>query len=100
MKYVKQKTIRGFDILHFYDDNDKECDIQESSTADKSRIWLGTHDAEPKIMASKTKQGGTGWVDYPIPDDVLINHRMHLNRVQSISLALKLLKFGLFNKID
>lgn len=100
MKYIKGKTARGFDVLHFYDDYDEKCDMQRSSSAEKSRIWLGTHDPNPMIMASRTEQGGTGWVSYPMPEDVVINHRMHLNRLQSISLAFKLLKFGLFNKID
>lgn len=97
---MKTKTIRGFDILHFHDDNEELCDIQQSSTADKSRIWLGVHNAKAEILASKTKQGGTGWVSYPIPEDVMITHRMHLSRKQFISLAFKLLKFGLFGKLN
>lgn len=50
-------------------------------------------------MASKTEKGGTGWVDYEISDDVLISHRMHLTKKQCISLAFKLLKYGLFEKL-
>ena len=100
MKFTKSKTVRGFDILHFYDSNMECCDIQESSTADKRRIWLGTHDAKPQILASETEQGGTGWVDYSIPQNVLITHRMHLDRIQSLALALKLLYFGLFGKLN
>ena len=99
MKYIKGQTARGFDILYFYDDYNEKCDIQRSSSADKNRIWLGTHSANPLIMASQTEQGGTGWISYPLPDGIEISHRMHLNRIQSISLALKLLKFGLFNKL-
>ena len=99
MKYKKSYTARGFALLNFCDDNGNLCDIQRSSSAMEDKIWLGTHSPEPKIMASKTPEGGTGWVDYPLSDDVLINHRMHLTRKQSISLALKLLKFGLFNKL-
>ena len=100
MIFVKTKTARGFSILHFKDDNEELCDIQHSSTTDKSRIWLGVHSAKAEILASKTEQGGTGWVSYPIPKDVMITHRMHLSRKQSISLAFKLLKFGLFNKLN
>ncbi|AJD92041.1 hypothetical protein JMA_27240 [Jeotgalibacillus malaysiensis] len=33
-------------------------------------------------MASKTKEGGTGWVPYHIPEDVSLNTRMHLTREQ------------------
>ena len=99
MKYLKTYTARGFELLHFCDDHGDLCDIQRSSSALEDAIWLGTHSPEPKIMASKTPEGGTGWVDYPLSKDVLINHRMHLTRKQCISLALKLLKFGLFNKL-
>lgn len=99
MKFIKTKTIRGFNILHFHDDNEELCDIQQSSASDKSRIWLGVHNSKAEILASKTEQGGTGWVEYPIPEDVMITHRMHLSRKQSISLAIKLLQFGLFNKL-
>lgn len=99
MKYEKSYTARGFELLTFKDRYDELCDIQRSSLAFEDAIWLGTHSANPKIMASKTPQGGTGWVDYPLSKDVLISHRMHLTRRQTISLALKLLKFGLFNKL-
>ena len=92
MKYKKSYTARGFELLNFCDDNGDLCDIQRSSSAMEDKIWLGTHDPEPKILKS-----GTGWVDYPLSEDVLINHRMHLTRKQSVSLAMKLLKFGLFN---
>ena len=94
MRYKKSYTTRGFALLHFCDDNGDLCDIQRSSSAMEDKIWLGTHDPEPKILES-----GTGWIDYSLPKDVLINHRMHLTRKQCVSLALKLLKFGLFNKL-
>ena len=99
MKFEKSYTNRGFELLNFYDRYDELCDIQRSSLATEDAIWLGVHNPNPRIMASKTPEGGTGWVDYPLSEDVLINHRMHLTRKQSISLALKLLKFGLFNKL-
>lgn len=99
MKYERNKTDRGFELLNFYDFYDNLCDIQRSSLATEDAIWLGTNNPSPKIMASKTPGGGTGWVNYPLSKDVLISHRMHLTRKQSISLALRLLKFGLFNKI-
>lgn len=99
MKFYKTETARGFELIQFHDDNHELCDMQRSSSADKDKIWLGLHNVYPKILASKTEQGGTGWVEYEIPSDVFINTRMHLTRKQSISLALKLLKFGLLNKI-
>jgi len=33
-------------------------------------------------MASKTEEGGTGWVTYPIPADVQLTTRMHLTQDQ------------------
>lgn len=99
MEYISNKTERGFELLQFQDDNNEYCDIQRSSSAEEDKIWIGIHDPQPIILASKTEKGGTGWVDYPIPEEVMISHRMHLTRKQSISLALKLLRFGLFNKI-
>ena len=99
MKFKKGYTSRGFELLNFYDRYEVLCDIQRSSLATEDAIWLGTHSPNPQIMASKTPQGGSGWVEYPLSDDVLIRHRMHLTRKQSISLAFKLLRFGLFNSL-
>lgn len=98
MKFFRRKTNRGFKLIQFYDSYDELCDIQESSNI-IPHIWLGTHSANPKILASKVKTNGTGWVDYDIPDDVLISHRMHLDKKQCISLGLKLLKYGLLEKL-
>lgn len=98
VNYIEDVTNRGFKLIQFLDDYAELCDIQESSSIEP-HIWLGTHSTNPKILASKTKEGGTGYVDYHIPDNVLINHRMHLNKEQCVSLGLKLLKFGLFGKL-
>ena len=98
INFEETKTNRGFKLLQFSDDYDTKCDIQESSHIEP-HIWLGTNSPNPKIMASKTKNGGTGWVEYEIPDDVLISHRMHLTPEQSIALGLKLLKYGLFEEL-
>lgn len=93
-------TSRGFEYLIFSDQHDKECCMQRSSLADEDAIWLGNCDPEPKILASKVIKGGTGWIPYEIPEDVSIRHRMLLTRDHAVTLALKLLQFGLFNKID
>ena len=94
MKFEKSYTKRGFELLNFYDRYNELCDIQRSSLASEDAIWLGTHTPNPQII-----QDGVGWVEYPLPKNTLISHRMHLTRKQSISLALKLLKFGLFNRL-
>ena len=91
---VKGVTKRGFPIIEFDDLYGEHCSLQKSSLATEDAIWLGTTDPEPKIMASKTQRGGVGWVKYPIPDDVLIPSRMHLNRETARELAELLLKFA------
>jgi hypothetical protein len=50
-------------------------------------------------MASKTPQGGTGWVKYNIPDDVLLTTRMHLSRKDALKLLPKLIKFILTGEL-
>ena len=82
------KTHRGFAIGHFTDRYGAKCSIQKSSLATEDAIWFGIDDPEPKIMASKAADYGvvtnetTGWVQYPIPDEVLLTTRMHLTREQ------------------
>jgi len=75
-------TNRGFKLIEFEDRYNQKCEIQKSSLATEDAIWFGVADADPKIMASKVMEGGTGWVKYPIPEDVLLNTRMHLTRKQ------------------
>ena len=74
------KTDRGFDIISFEDIYKRKCSIQKSSLATEDAIWIGVDDADPQILASKIKLGGTGWVKYDMPDDVTFITRMHLNR--------------------
>jgi len=88
-----QKTSRGFAFGKFTDLYGKKCSLQKSSLATDNAIWFGIDDAEPKIMASKIIHGGTGWADYPIPDDVSITTRMHLSREQVGKLLPVLQKF-------
>jgi hypothetical protein len=83
-------TSRGFSIISFTDLYGDQCSLQKSSLATEDAIWLGIDDANPQIMASKTPQGGTGWVPYEIPKDVLLSTRMHLNRTLAKELVEKL----------
>ena len=82
MRVKPCKTVRGFDLIEFKDRYGAKCNIQKSSLATENAIWLGVEDANPQIMASKTKEGGTGWVKYDIPDNVLLTTRMHLTQEQ------------------
>lgn len=84
----KEFTQRGFPIIKFTDLYGAKCSIQKSSLATEEAIWLGVDSAEPKILASKVgavnPETGevSGWIPYQIPDDVLLNTRMHLTRDQ------------------
>jgi len=106
MKYLgKQKRGgRGFNMIEFKDRNGVPCSLQASSLAEYatpgiSAVWLGTEDAGPKVLhwqaaflgvkTSKTE----GWVSYPIPDEVLLSTRMHLNRKQVTALIRHLQKW-------
>jgi hypothetical protein len=62
----KSITSRGFTLITFTDLYGAECSLQKSSLATEDAVWLGVNDANPQIMASKTLQGGTGWVPYDI----------------------------------
>lgn len=86
-----EKTGRGFEIVNFQDCYNTPCSLQASSLAEfekpgTSAVWLGTSDAQPKVMwheaaALGVKNDATsGWVPYPIPEQVLLSTRMHLNR--------------------
>lgn len=81
-------TGRGFGIIKFTDHYDTECSLQKSSLASEDTIWFGVDNPDPKIMASQALSLGvetnktTGWVPYPIPEEVLLSTRMHLTRKQ------------------
>lgn len=99
------KTGRGFELLEFHDSYGTKCEIQQSSGVGdypdafkrpgSSLLWIGTADADPKIMKSQAVELGiplpagevSGWMPYPIPSEVLMNTRMHLNREQVAELV-------------
>lgn len=93
MNIKETKTENGLKLFEFNDLYETKCSIQASSLANKEAIWLGVEDANPQILASKTKIGGNGWVSYPIPDGVEIKTRMHLTREQVQDLMPILQKF-------
>ena len=103
------KTSRGFEAVEFEDAYGASCSLQQSSGigdyADSlqrpgsSFVWLGVNDGEPKILKSEAEAAGlelpegeeiSGWMPYPIPDNVLITTRMHLNREQVHGLVARL----------
>jgi hypothetical protein len=94
------ETSRGFELVEFEDANNKKCSLQQSSAWGLTEasfnnpgtafVWLGLDKADPSIMVSDAKRLGvvipdgktTGWIPFPIPGDVQISTRMHLNREQ------------------
>lgn len=94
------KTSRGFRIAEFEDTYGNKCSLQESSSAMEAKIWLGVNEANPQIMVSEAKkhglepEGDCGWMKYPVPKEVLMNTRMHLNQKQVRELLPYLQKFA------
>lgn len=84
-----KKTGRGFALAEFTDAHGCQCSLQQSS-AIGDFIWLGISDGNPQVMKSQAKDlelslppgEVSGWMPYPIPKEVLISTRMHLNREQ------------------
>ena len=86
-----EKTARGFEVLKFKDLYGAPCSLQASSLAEyekpgTSAVWLGPDSANPMVLASQAHSLGvkteerTGWVSFPIPPDVQLTTRMHLDR--------------------
>lgn len=86
-------TNRGFAFIAFNDRYDVPCCIQESSLATEPAIWLGIQEAQPKILANKINPEGTGWLEYRLSDDVMINTRMHLTQENAKELVKVLNRF-------
>lgn len=88
-----RRTERGFEIVNFNDRYQSPCSLQQSSIATEDCVWLGVDDAAPKIMASQAHMLGvqtsetSGWVAYPMPQEVQLNTRMHLDRKQVAALV-------------
>lgn len=89
----QRKTGRGFPIINFKDHYGAPCSLQASSLAiydqpGTSAVWLGCDDAQPKVLASEAAkcnietQETSGSVPYPIPEEVSLTTRMHLDRGQ------------------
>lgn len=99
--FTQKHTCRGFELIQFKDSYGNVCSIQESSAAPVQEddgsikepngwIWLGLDCGDPKIMVSDAMKLGvhipngetSGWIQYLIPEEVLISTRMHLNAAQ------------------
>jgi len=89
-----KKTVRGFDLATFTDLYGEKCRLQKSSLATKDAVWLGIDDLKVKILASRLAPELTGWVDLPLPEQVHIVGRMHLDRDMAGTLAQALQHFA------
>lgn len=92
---------RGFLVSEFEDDYGAKCSLQKSSAASQDYVWLGIDDAQPQIMASDALKLGlptngqtTGWIPYPVPEQVLLTTRMHLSQESVKKLLPSLIHFA------
>lgn len=92
----------GWPRINFVDAYDTPCYVQVSSIVGDypdaedrpgtSALWLGVQGVQAQVMARDAAKVGvqtektTGWVDFPIPPQVLITRQMHLNREQVAAL--------------
>lgn len=97
-EFVKMgATERGFPRGEFFDFYGNSCSIQKSSLATADAIWLGVNNADAKVLHGDAKKFGiqtdatSGWVPYPIPEEVNLVTRMHLSREQ-VALLLPVLE--------
>lgn len=92
-----KRTQRGFETVEFKDHYGHKCSVQQSSLAiyqkpGTSALWIGPDDANPQVLHHQAAGLGVkteateGWVPYPIPECVLLNTRMHVNRKQVATL--------------
>jgi len=107
------RTARGFEIIEFKDRSEVECSLQASSLADYtqpgiSAVWLGPNEAHPRVLAREAASVGvqtsrtTGWVDFPVPENVMMTTRAHLDHTQVRALIRHLqnwLNYGTFQKV-
>ena len=92
------KTARGYEVKHFKDTYGMDCSIQESSSAEEPKIWLGVHSAPVRVMWKDVPEfiesvkgikkdfpetNERGWCTVNFPDEALVESRMHLNREQA-----------------
>lgn len=75
----KTITERGFKVITFYDKGNRSCSLQESSAATPS-IWLGIDKVVPKLFLPDIDPTKTGWIDFPIPEQVKIFSMMELTQ--------------------
>ena len=79
--FTSGRTKRGFAVLAFRDQHEIHCSIQKSSLANEDCIWLGCDDPDPRSLIP-----GQGWTKLQMPENYMVNTRMHLTRDQVAAL--------------
>jgi len=81
-------AVRGFQGYNFLDFYKHEFSLQKSSLATEDCLWFGLNNVNPLALHGDAKRLGvkttatSGWVPYPLPEEVNLNTRMHLSRGQ------------------
>lgn len=86
---INEPTCRGFSYKQFIDRYGILCSIQKSSLATEDAIWFGVENPNPQIL-----DANKGWIEFPIPKEVLLSTRMHLTKEMVKSLLPILQKFA------
>ena len=63
--------------IKFQDVTGEECVLEESGSDKTPMLWLGIKNVQPRIEIK-----GKGFVDYPLPEEVLVFGSMLLNQEQ------------------
>lgn len=99
-------TRNGFPEVAFRDSYEVPCRLSASTVIfdypdalqrpGTSAVWLGVAEVKARVMAKHAMEVGvltketTGWVDYPLPEQVLVSGSMHLNREHVAGLVARL----------
>ena len=108
-----KKTVRGFSIIEFKDDNGESCSLQKSSAAFEDKIWLGIDKAKiTEFFPMPRKDTEEPWVDLdkqyieeklkhrPQNEIHFENQRMHLTQKQVKKLLPHLIAFAETGEIE
>ena len=100
-----EKTVRGFSLIEFVDDNGEKCSLQKSSSALEDKVWLGIDDAKIREFYPIPRETDEAWIEIsqeeveaklkhrPQNEIHYRNQRMHLTRKQVEELLPHLQKF-------
>lgn len=81
---------RGFVENQMEDVNGRKISLRESSAADEARVWLGV--ISDKIVVFEDENKGK-YITTKIPDNVMLDADMHINREMAKEIADRLMYF-------